>query len=175
MTAATEVATTRLQSILRSRWTWIGVAVVAVMAVTSWLHVPWIGDLSEWLIQKAPPQAYIFVEYSVPIGFGALCGLMCERSGVVNIGIEGMMLTAAFVAFLAGAYLDPIVGVPWAGLLAIFFAVLSAMLLSALHAWLSISVKADQIIGGTVINILALGGTAFFNQLLVSTSGIHGT
>jgi simple sugar transport system permease protein len=49
------------------------------------------------------------------------------------------------------------------------------MILSALHAWLSITVKADQIISGTVINILALGGTAFFNQLLVSTTGLSGT
>ena len=49
------------------------------------------------------------------------------------------------------------------------------MLLSLLHAWLSITIKADQIISGTVINILALGGTAYFNQLLVSTSGLSGT
>ncbi len=48
------------------------------------------------------------------------------------------------------------------------------MLLSALHAWLSITVKADQIISGTVINILALGGTAYFNQLLISTAGVSG-
>jgi simple sugar transport system permease protein len=54
-------------------------------------------------------------------------------------------------------------------------AIAASMLLSTLHAWLSISIKADQIISGTVINILALGGTAFFNQLLVSTSGLSGT
>jgi simple sugar transport system permease protein len=100
---------------------------------------------------------------------------MCERSGVVNIGIEGMMLTSAFVGFLAGAYLHPILGSPWAAFAAIGFAVLASMLLSLLHAWLSVSVKADQIISGTVINILAIGGTAFFNQLLVSTTGLHGT
>ena len=166
---------TRLQGLLRSRWTWIAVVVAAVAIITSYLNTPWIGDLSTWLIQKAPPQAYIFVQYAVPIGFGALCGLMCERSGVVNIGIEGMMLTAAFVAFLAGAYLDPVLGSPWAAFAAVFFGILAAMLMSALHAWLSITVKADQIISGTVINILALGGTAFFNQLLVSTSGLQGT
>src|SRR4029077_6089849 len=100
---------------------------------------------------------------------------MCERAGVVNIGIEGMILTAAFVAFLAGAYLDPVVGAPTAAILAIGIAIISAMLLSLLHAWLSITIKADQIISGTVINILALGGTAYFNQLLVSTSGLSGT
>ena len=175
MTQMANGVSTALRGLFRSRWTWIALSIVAVMGITARLHTPWIGDLSDWLIQRAPPQAYIFVQYSVPIGFGALCGLMCERSGVVNIGIEGMMLTSAFVGFLSGAYLDGIVGQPWAAVGGVFFAILASMLLSALHAWLAISVKADQIIGGTVINILALGGTAFFNQLLVSTSGLHGT
>ena len=175
MTIATPERLERTRAILRSRWSVIAIVAVVVLVGSSYLEIPWIGDLSTWLIQKAPPQAYIFVQYAVPIGFGALCGLMCERSGVVNIGIEGMMLTAAFVAFLAGAYLDGIVGSPWAAVGGVFFGIFAAMLLSALHAWLSITVKADQIIGGTVINILALGGTAFFNQLLVSTSGLHGT
>jgi len=53
-------------------------------------------------------------------------------------------------------------------------AVLTSMLLSALHAWLSITVMADQIISGTVINILALGATAYFNQLLISTADVTG-
>ena len=47
---------------------------------------------------------------SVPIGFAALCGVMCERSGVVNIGIEGTMLVAAFVGWTAGVYLVPVLG-----------------------------------------------------------------
>jgi simple sugar transport system permease protein len=93
----------------------------------------------------------------------------------VNIGIEGMILTSAFVAFLTGAYLHPVVGAPLAAIVAIVVAIGAAMLLSTLHAWLSITIKADQIISGTVINILALGGTAFFNQLLVSTTGLSGT
>jgi simple sugar transport system permease protein len=68
-----------------------------------------------------------------------------------------------------------VLGSPWAAIAGVGLAVLAAMLFSALHAWLSISVKADQIISGTVIYIFALGGTAFFNQLLVSTSGLSGT
>jgi simple sugar transport system permease protein len=68
-----------------------------------------------------------------------------------------------------------VLGTPWAAVAGVGFAIVSAMLLSALHAWLSITIKADQIISGTVINILALGGTAFFNQLLVSTTGLSGT
>jgi general nucleoside transport system permease protein len=156
---------------------WIGgVGVVVLLALlASYLQVPYVGSFVDWLINRVPPLSYLIVQYAVPIAFGALCGVMCERSGVTNIGIEGMILTSAFVAFLAGAYLHPVVGAPSAAVIAIFIAIGAAMLLSTLHAWLSITIKADQIISGTVINILALGGTAFFNQLLVSTSGLSGT
>jgi simple sugar transport system permease protein len=165
----------RLRRLARSRWTYVGLVTVAVVYVTAALQVPWIGDLSEWLINRVPPISYLILAYAVPIALAALCGLMCERSGVTNIGIEGMILTSAFVGFLAGAYLHPVLGAPGAAFAGILFAVAASMLLSALHAWLSITVKADQIISGTVIYILALGGTAFFNQLLVSTSGLSGT
>ena len=161
--------------LVRSRWLWVTIAVLVVLFASAQLKIPWIGDFSDWLINRVPPIGYLIVQYSVPIAFAALCGLMCERSGVVNIGIEGLMLIAAFVGFLSGAYLDPVLGSPGAAIAGAALAVLAAMLFSALHAWLSISVKADQIISGTVIYILALGGTAFFNQLLVSTSGLSGT
>ncbi len=156
---------------------WIGgfLAVVLLAALALYLDIPYLGSFVDWLVNRVPPLSYLIVQYAVPIAFGALCGVMCERSGVTNIGIEGMILTAAFVAFLSGAYLDPVVGAPTAAILAIGIAIISAMLLSLLHAWLSITIKADQIISGTVINILALGGTAYFNQLLVSTSGLSGT
>ena len=151
----------------------VGVIVLALIAVA--LDVPYLGSFVDWLINRVPPLSYLIVQYAVPIAFGAMCGVMCERSGVTNIGIEGMILTAAFVAFLAGAYLHPVLGAPGAAVFGIVAAVIAAMLLSTLHAWLSITIKADQIISGTVINILALGGTAFFNQLLVSTTGLSGT
>jgi ABC-type uncharacterized transport system permease subunit len=93
----------RAMGIARSPWFIAAVVVIVVLVLSSALHIPWLGDLSDWLIERAPQRADLFVQYAVPIGFGALCGLMCERSGVVNIGIEGMMLTAAFVAFLSGA------------------------------------------------------------------------
>lgn len=172
MTAATITLNRRDPRVL-----WVGVAAglitLALLALA--LDVPYIGSFVEWLIIRVPPLSYLVVQYAVPIAFGALCGLMCERSGVTNIGIEGMILTSAFAAFLTGAYLHPVVGVPFAAIFAIVTAIVAAMLLSALHAWLSITIKADQIISGMVINILALGGTAFFNQLLVSTTGLSGT
>jgi simple sugar transport system permease protein len=151
----------------------IGLVVVALLALL--LDIPYLGSFVDWLINVVPGLSYLIVQYAVPIAFAALCGVMCERSGVTNIGIEGMILTAAFVGFLSGAYLDPVLGTPWAAVGGIVFACIAAMLMSTLHAWLSITVKSDQIISGTVINILALGGTAYFNQLLVSTSGLHGT
>jgi general nucleoside transport system permease protein len=156
-------------------WGGVAIGVIALALLALALDVPYLGSFVDWLINRVPPLSYLIVQYAVPIAFGALCGVMCERSGVTNIGIEGMILTAAFVAFLTGAYAHSIVGAPAAAILGIVAAVISAMLLSTLHAWLSITIKADQIISGTVINILAVGGTAFFNQLLVSTTGLSGT
>ena len=159
------------------RLVWGGVAIVVVVLalLALALDVPYLGRFVDWLINRVPPLSYLIVQYAVPIAYGAMCGLLCERAGVVNVGIEGMILISAFVAFLTGAYLHPVVGAPLAAIIAIGVAIVTAMVLSALHAWLSITIKADQIISGTVINILALGGTAFFNQLLVSTTGLSGT
>jgi general nucleoside transport system permease protein len=156
-------------------WGSVAIVVVVLALLALALDVPYLGSFVDWLINRVPPLSYLIVQYAVPIAYGALCGLLCERAGVVNVGIEGMILTSAFVAFLTGAYLHPVVGAPFAAITAIVVAIVAAMLLSTLHAWLSITIKADQIISGTVINILALGGTAFFNQLLVSTTGLSGT
>jgi len=115
---------------------------------------------------------------ATPIALGALCGVMNERSGVVNIGIEGMMLTAAFVGFMAAVIVDDampdaqpsaIFGATPALLVGVLAAILAGMLVSSLHAWLSISARADQIISGTVINITALGLTGYLNRLLKPT------
>jgi simple sugar transport system permease protein len=92
---------------------------------------------------------------ATPLTLGAISGLFCERSGVVNIAIEGMMLMGAFSAFIVGV----LTGSLWLGLLG---AIVSAALLAALHALLSITFKVDQIISGTVVNILAFGITGYF-------------
>jgi simple sugar transport system permease protein len=92
---------------------------------------------------------------ATPLTLGALSGLYCERSGVVNIAIEGMMLMGAFSAYVVAV----LTGSLWIGILG---AIAGAALLAALHAALSITFKTDQIISGTVINILAIGLTTFF-------------
>ncbi|MBN2323383.1 MAG: ABC transporter permease [Spirochaetes bacterium] len=94
---------------------------------------------------------------STPIVLGAISGLLCERTGVINIAIEGMMLTAACVGFTASLY----IGNVWAGL---FFAIIAGAAMSLLHAFLSVTMITDQIISGTVINILAVGLTGFIRR-----------
>ncbi len=102
------------------------------------------------------------VQLAVPITIGAFSGILCERAGVVNIAIEGMMLMSAMVAALSGSLTQN----AWLGLL---FGVLSAVLLALLHAVLSIKYKIDQIISGTVINMFSAGMTAFLSQKFLQT------
>lgn len=94
---------------------------------------------------------------AVPITLGAFSGILCERAGVVNIAIEGMMLMSAMMGALMGSVTKSM----WLGLL---FGVLSALLLALLHAVLSIKYKINQIISGTVINIFSAGMTSFLSQ-----------
>ncbi len=129
----------------------------------------------EYFITALPFTAHVAVQLAVPICLAALCGVMCERSGVVNIGLEGIMLTCAFTGWFAGAIITgllgpgtptPIFGFTLPLLLALVAAIGAGMLLSLLHAWLSISVRADQIISGAIINIAAIGLTGYMNTLL---------
>lgn len=104
------------------------------------------------------------VRQATPLVLGAMCGLLGERSGVINIGIEGQMLLSAFIGFLANV---------WTGnlLFAIFAAAMTGALLGLFLAFMSVTLKMDQIIGGTVINILALGLTGYFYQAGLTTGG----
>jgi general nucleoside transport system permease protein len=122
------------------------------------------------------------LQLATPIALGALCGVLNERSGIVNIGIEGMMLTGAFVGFMAAVVVSDAMpnaepgffGFTPALVVGVLAAIAAGMLVSLLHAWLSISVRADQIISGTVINIIALGLTGYLNRL-IQPSGSAGT
>ncbi len=106
---------------------------------------------------------------ATPIALAAFCGVMCERSGVVDIGIEGKMLMAAMVAYAVNLFvfqslkttMDPATAGIVSRWIALAAALVSALILAALHAVVSIKFRADQIISGTVINILALGITGF--------------
>ncbi|KAB8142468.1 ABC transporter permease [Chloroflexia bacterium SDU3-3] len=100
------------------------------------------------------------VRLATPIALGAIAGILCERSGIVNIAIEGLMLTGACVGFIIAL----LTGNPWLGVLA---AILAGGAIVMLHALLSIQFKTDQTISGTVINILAVGVTGFLRTSVI--------
>ncbi len=142
-------------------------------------ELPVIGLLFQfvaYLIQVLPGLSPIILGICTPIALGALCGVMNERSGVVNIGIEGMMLMSCFFGFLGAAWAADAIGEQVIGpfdttvalLVGVLVAVLTSVLLSALHAWLCISIKADQIISGVIINLLAFGLTGYLNRIFIS-------
>lgn len=101
---------------------------------------------------------------STPLIFAALGGLICERSGVINIALEGMMLIGAFFA-VAGTYWT---GNVFAGLV---IGLICAMLGSLIHAVWSITFRGDQIVVGTAVNLIALGLTAFLVKSIWGTAG----
>jgi ABC-type uncharacterized transport system permease subunit len=106
---------------------------------------------------------------AVPLTLGALSGILCERSGIINIGIEGMMLAGAFGAFVVKVQTGSL---PlWMSLL---LATLAALVVGGamgfIHALLSIRFKVDQIISGTVIITLALGLTTYLFSFIFAWS-----
>ncbi|MFN2492393.1 MAG: ABC transporter permease [Pyrinomonadaceae bacterium] len=104
------------------------------------------------------------VRSSAPLILAALGGLFSERSGVINIALEGMMLAGAFTA----ASITYASGNPFVGLLA---GMLAGMLIAAVHAVACIRYKADQVVTGTAINILMLGMPAFLSGAFFLSSG----
>jgi general nucleoside transport system permease protein len=105
------------------------------------------------------------LRYATPLLFAGLGGLVSERSGVVNIGLEGMMLMGAFF----GAWGADITGSWFLGTL---IGVLAGMALAAIHAFFSINLRADQIVAGFALNFVALGLTGY---LYVDIYGERGT
>ena len=106
------------------------------------------------------------IRFSIPYTLSGLGGTYSERSGVVNIGLEGMMLTGAFTAVAV----TNASGSPWLGLLAAIFA---GMLLGLIHAVVCVTFKADQIVSGLAIIIFAAGITVFFSWLLYNKTQIQ--
>lgn len=98
--------------------------------------------------------------FATPIALAALGETIAQRSGVLNVGIEGIMLVGAFLAVLGSVW----TGTPYGGLVC---AVAGGMALAALHAFLSITMKVDQIVSGIALIVLGLGLSGFFYRLTI--------
>ncbi len=104
----------------------------------------------------------IALVYATPIVIAALGGLFSERSGIVNIALEGIMMVGGFSAASVAVALEPS---PAAGWLGVLVAVAAGVAFSALHAFASIHLRADQVVSGTALNILAGGLTVYLCQI----------
>ncbi len=135
------------------------VAALIVMALFSMNH----------LVRLIMPYA---IAYTIPLLITALGGLYCERSGVTNLGLEGLMLVGYFASAITIHFTEQfsyIIAIPL-GLLA---AVLAGVLFSMLHAFASINLKADQIISGTAINMLATALTVYLARTIAGSGNIR--
>ncbi len=122
-----------------------------------------LGKLESVVVWSALLAAML--RYATPLVFASLGGMFSERSGVVNIALEGMMLMGAFFAILAADKLDSW----WLGLL---IGILAGGAAALVHAVFSIHLRADQIVSGTAINFLAVGLTGY---LFIDIYGTEGT
>ncbi len=144
-------------------WPVVVAGVALVLAFLSWTVA---GNQAAAIpVMRLLSGALVF---AVPLAFGALSAVVCERSGVVNIAIEGQMIAGAFAAVIASSA----TGNPWVGLI-------TAPLAGVAVAWLlgvfAIKYRVDNIIVGVVLNMLAIGLTSFLFSILFvgSTAGLN--
>ncbi|MDI9459580.1 MAG: ABC transporter permease [Limnochordia bacterium] len=121
-----------------------------------------MGDVIAMMFNTAVFAAAL--RMATPLIFAALGGIFSERSGVVNIALEGMMLTGAFTAMFVTYH----TGMPWVGVLG---AMLAGGLIGLIHAIFCVRYRANQVVTGTAINIFAGGLTVFLLRFFFGTAG----
>jgi simple sugar transport system permease protein len=146
----------RAAASLRALVTWV------VVFLAAFAFLVWVTSGES---MNLPGMFQATLTAATPLTLGAMAGILCERVGIINIAIEGMMLSGAFAAVAFASLFDSL----WMGLLV---GSLVGGVMAALHAVLSIKYKVDQIISGTVINILAAGATRFLNLRLLEPAGL---
>ena len=126
-----------------------------------------LSDASETNVANLLDESLVL---ATPIALGAMTGLWCERSGIINIGIEGMMLGSAGIGFMTYAVLGEATSTGWLWI-SILVAILVGGLFALLHAVLSIRFQINQIVSGVVINLFALGLTGFLRSEVIVPTG----
>lgn len=108
---------------------------------------------------------YSILRVTTPILFASLAALISNKAGVINIGLEGIMLTAALTGVVTSAFTQ-------SALIGVICAVIAGILLSLLLAYFSLNLKSDIILTGIALNLLASGGTVFLLYLVAKDKGI---
>jgi ABC-type uncharacterized transport system permease subunit len=128
-----------------------------------------------WQVSQAPTGLNVMplgdvarssLGLALPLILGALSGVLCERSGVINVAIEGQFLAGAFAAAMVATLAASV----WAGIIA---AALGGLLIAAILAVLSIRYLVDQVVLGIVLNVFALGLTGFLYEQLMARDQTH--
>ena len=155
----------------------IGLAIVGVLVsyrqfqrdkkLTLGVYLFGLGSVMSFLCWTAAGKFIPFtgllqgaIMLSVPLIFGSMAGLLCEKSGVINIAIEGQLLFAAFVSAVVASITQNV-------FLGLISAPIAGSLISLILAFFSIRFQVDQVILGFVINVLVLGLTSFFYTTLL--------
>lgn len=114
------------------------------------------------------------IAFTIPLLITALGALYCERSGVVNIGLDGLMIVGAFSsAITISALQEAAPGASWVVWLGVFVAMIVGALFSLLHAFASINLQANQVISGTAINMMAGALTIFLARNITGSGNIR--
>ena len=144
----------------RLGWWAVGVSVAAMAAVI------WLQGVDESSLDAVFTAGLIAatIRFAVPLAFAAIGGVINERSGVVNIGLEGMILAGAFFGIWAAA---------WSGswIIGLLMAMVFGGLFALIHAFFCIHLRTDQIVSGFAINFLALGLTGYLFRSIYGTQG----
>ena len=158
---------------LAERWTkrYAGIALLISAILLVPLVLVTAVALSASSQTNVLPLVVESLRLGTPIALGGLAGLWSERAGVVNIGIEGMMLAAAGVGFIAYAVLGGGQGGTWLWL-GLLIAIGVGGVMGLIHAMLSVTFRTDQIVSGVAINLLAIGMTSFLRRQVLLPSGV---
>ena len=142
-----------------------GAVASGILGIVLGLAATQSGETNLDLVVVWPALLGAMLRYATPLTFAAIGGMFSERSGVVNIGLEGMMLMGAFFAVWGADKTGS-----WQ--MGLLIAMASGVVLALVHAFFAIHLRADQIVVGTGINFLALGATGY---LFVDIYGAEGT